>query len=347
MGHRRFLVRLALFNRREALKLGTTSLAGAALLPGCDLLELPPLALPDSIPDISTNADFYVQSAFGTPEIDPESHQLVLRNLGEEVGRIDLAILEGLEPRDIEHTLQCIGSHPGLLFIDNAIWSGLPFREILDSLDIEPEPSAIEMKFQCADGYSTAIPAEDLNGPTDDPETRGLWLVWRMNGESLPADHGAPFRFLTPGRYGTKNPKWPVELDWITEPYLGHWERSGWSNDASYRTCGFVLSPPHMAEVEEGTVEFLGTAFSGEVAINSVEVTTDGGENWESATITYSPGPHIWTLWSYSWTPPGPGQYSLQVRVAAADGTMSHPSPQGSDRLAGYDGGMEIVIEVV
>lgn len=347
MGRRKFQVRIALFNRREALKLGTASFAGATLLPGCDLLSLPPLALPDSIPETSSNEDFYVQSAFGTPELDPDSHELVLRNLGQEVGRIDRATVNSLEARPIEHTLQCIGSHPGLLFIDNAIWSGLPFREVLNNLGITPAASAIEMKFQCADGYSTSIPSSDLDGDPEDPEARALWLVWQMNGEPLPAAHGAPFRFLTPGRYGTKNPKWPVELDWIDEPYLGYWEQSGWSNEATYRTCGFVLSPPHMAEIEEGTVQFLGAAFSGSAAITDVEVTTDGGDHWQAATVTYSPGPHIWTLWSHSWTPPGPGQYRLQVRVAADDGTMSHPNPFGTDRLGGYDGGMEIIIEVV
>lgn len=344
---RRHVLRLSLFDRREALKLGGLGAAGAALA-GCDTLNLPELVPFDDWPPISDNADFYVQSAFGTPTVDPSALVMEVFDRGDSIGSISLAALEGLEPRTIEHTLQCIGARPPrLLLIDNAEWGGLPVTEVFEGLGIPVPQDALEMVFQCADEYHTSIPATDLLGTSADTDSdEPLWLVWTMNGEPLPVRHGAPFRFLTPGRYGTKNPKWPLELDFVDEPYLGHWEERDWSNAATYRTNGMVLYPPSASPVGEGTVRILGSAFSGPRQIVSVECTTDDGVSWQPSEVTYQPGGHVWTLWAFDWEVPGPGTHYLQVRVMAEDGSESADDPSGTDRLQGYDGGMELELRV-
>jgi DMSO/TMAO reductase YedYZ molybdopterin-dependent catalytic subunit len=329
------------FGRRDVLKLGGAAAGGAALLPGCDTLELPGALPPpgEEWPEITTNDEFYVQSAFGTPQLDPASHRLVIRNDGVEAASLDLDWLEALGAREREHTLECIGTWPGYLAIDNAVWGGRPFAEILEALGVEPDEAALEMKFTCADGYETSIPVADLELP--------IWLVWRMNGEPVPLRHGAPFRFLVPGRYGMKNPKWPVSLDFIREPFLGYWEEAGWSNTCVYRTNGLILSPSSQSTFPAGeAIPVLGTAFAGSVEIAKVEMTADGGQTWEDAEITYQNGPDVWTLWRWEWTPPGPGEFQVQVRVTAADGSVSEMEPDPSERLSGYGGGMEITVRV-
>ena len=97
----------------------------------------------------------------------------------------------------------------------------LPLRELLDDLGVEIPESAVSQKWVCADGYHTGLPIGD---------TDTMWAVWVMNDRELPPKHGAPLRLLTPGRYGTKNPKWPVELDFVDEPYLGYWEQRNWQS---------------------------------------------------------------------------------------------------------------------
>jgi hypothetical protein len=345
-------------DRRRILKLGAVGIAGTAILPACDRLVLPELDLLEQLPDILTNEDFYLQSAFGTPDLDPEAHVFRILAEGQELASIDLDYVRGLQGRVREHTIQCIGASPRFLFIGNARWTGLPFNEILADLGVTPPANALWMKITGADGYATGLPISDIEGSDDaDP----LWLVWQMNGEDLPLAHGAPFRFLTPGRYGTKNPKWPTELDFVVEEFIGHWEERGWSQEATYRLNALVLSPPSMAVVGAGNVAILGSAFSGHNPIASVDVTLDGGDTWEAAEITYGPAlsetapditdgileRHIWTTWRYDWMLDEPGEFHIQVRATdTAGNTTATTDTEGANRLDGYDAGMEIAVRV-
>ena len=355
MSRQKYRAQIAVFDRRDLLKMGAASLAVAGA--GCDTLSLPEVQLLDFLAPILDNDDFYVQSAYGTPEVNISSHVLRLLDEGTEVATISLADLEALPSRKREHSLQCIGSNPRYPFVGNAIWGGLPFREVLEHLGVSAAADRVWMRMRGADDYSTAVPVTDLDGTGGaDP----MWLVWTMNDEPLPADHGSPFRFLIPGRYGTKNVKWPVELEFTAEEHLGTWERLGWSQEATYQTNGLILSPPSMSLIGTGTVKILGSAFAGHTQIEEVEITTDGGATWEPVEITYrptdsqsepdvtdvNPGRHIWTIWQYEWTLNSPGDYTIQVRVKDENGVVSAADPEGVDPLDGYDGGMEILLKV-
>jgi hypothetical protein len=250
---------------------------------------------------------------------------------------IDLATLEAMPAREKEHTLQCIGGGPTNQAIGNAAWTGLPVREIMDALGVEVPESAIEIKFTGADGYETSVPVEDLDGP--------MWLAWKINGERLPDAHGTTARILNPGRYGTKNPKWLVAIDFIDEPFVGYWERGGWSNDASYRPNGWIAAPGYASTLAAGAVRVLGTAFAGRDPIAKVEVSTDGGARFTEAELTYGGKPDVWTLWAFDWDAE-PGEYLVRVRVTTKSGATDTGVPEGTDYLHGYDGGMEIKVTV-
>ncbi len=353
-------VHVVLFDRRKFLKLAAAAggvAAAQALLPGCDVLVLPEVQLLDQLPDIVPNEDFYVQSAFGTPDENPDHTCVLVDDDGNSLGSFDQAFVDGLTARVREHTLQCIGANPRFLFIGNALWTGLPFREVLDLLGVVVPAGATWMRITGADEYATGLPISDIDG-TDGRDP--MWLVWLMNGEPLPRRHGAPFRFLVPGRYGTKNPKWPTEVAFVNEEFIGHWESRGWSQEATYQTNGLILSPPTMAVVGAGSVRIVGSAFSGHVAIDDVEVTTDGGDTWQPAEITYTstdsetPGDdtdvhdnrHIWTTWRYDWQLDEPGEYIIQIRVTDETGHVTDLDPAGTDRFNGYNAGMEIHVTV-
>lgn len=335
----RFRIPIPLFDRRTMLKATGAALAGTAL--GCDQLDIPPPVDPGPLPGISPQSDFYIQSCCGTPNIDSEAHTTTLVDgaTGDELGVIDTTFVAGLEGQQKEHTLQCIGANPRFLFVDNAMWTGLPFIDILDQLGVTVPDDAIEIIFWCVDGYDTSIPVTDLDTP--------IWLVWEMNEEPLTLRHGAPFRFLVPGRYGTKNPKWVERLEFSPIEHVGFWEREGWSNEAAYRPNALTLSPTAYAVVGEGTIRIQGAAFAGFDPVTRVEWTSDDGATWQDAEITYtSENEHTWRLWSFDFTPPAPGTYKARTRVTTESGAMSADDPDGTNRLLGYDGGMEITLEV-
>lgn len=324
-------------DRRQVLQLGAATLGGA-LMPACDKLVLPDFPSGQATAPITPTASFYRQSCCGTPEVDADAWTLTVRVNGDEVAEITTDLLRTLTPRTKEHTLQCIGGGPGSQQISNALWGGLPLRELLDLLGVEIPASVTSQKWSCADGYHVGVPVEDV-------ET--MWAVWELNDRPLPAAHGAPLRLLTPGRYGTKNPKWPIELDLIDEPHVGFWESRGWSDEAFYKPNSFIVVPRDRTFVELGEIEVRGTAFAGDDPVTRVEVTTDGGQSWQDATLTYGNGPDVWTLWSFLWTPSESGTYEVQARITTASGAMSSPSPDATNRLEGYDGSMQVEVEVV
>ena len=304
----------------------------------------------DALPSITPNEDHYVTTYAGTPEIDTESWSLTIADRGEVLQVITYAALASLQGRDKEHTLMCISGGPHNLAIGNAVWTGLPVTELLDALGLAVPDGAVEIKFTGADDYTTSIPVADLLDGTDHGP---LWLVWKMNGEAIPAEHGTICRFLTPGRYGMKNPKWPTRMEFVDTPYVGYWEQFGWSNDASYKTSGLFLRPSAPTTVPVGPVRVQGVAYAGKdpvvaVDIRVVESGADSGAagEWQSATLEYAPGKDIWVVWSFDYDALE-GRHTLQVRSTTASGRVSSDSSEGNDFLSGYDGSMEVVIEGV
>jgi hypothetical protein len=212
------------------------------------------------------------------------------------------------------------------LAISNAIWTGLPLAEVFNTLGVAVTPGTIELVFKSVEGYSASIPVSDLDKPA--------WLVWLMNGVKLPPEHGYPARLLVPGRYGMKNPKWITSIDFVDEPFTGYWDQQGWSKAAPYQTNALVHVP--LGDVPAGAIVANGTAFAGSDPIVSVNVSVDGGA-WLPATLDYSPGPDIWTLWHYDMVLQQ-GPHSLQARCTTRSGSMSSPDSVATDYLAGFDG---------
>ena len=80
-------------------------------------------------------------------------------------------------------TLKCIGDPIGQEQMSNAMWTGVPLRNILDKVGIKEEAKVVV--FRCADRYHTAI-------PIDRALREEVLLAYKMNGEPLPAEARFP-----------------------------------------------------------------------------------------------------------------------------------------------------------
>jgi len=327
--------RVTSLRRRDVLIGAGAAAAAAACAPGEPDYGAP--APGGELSPITPNESFYITSCCLTPAVDRASWFLVFAHDGAALATVDLAGLEALGGRDKEHTLECISAGPGHQAIGNAVWTGRPLGEVLDALGITVPDGTVELKFTGADGYTTSVPVGDLDLP--------IWVVWGMNGEPLPDEHGTVVRLLVPGRYGMKNPKWLTVVDFVSTPHVGFWESVGWSNDASYQVNGLVASPVEREVVEAGEVEILGTAFAGRDPIARVEISTDGGQTWTDAELTYVGGPDVWTQWRHLWDA-RPGTWTVVVRCATQSGETTRGT-EGTGSLDGYDGGMALEVEVV
>jgi DMSO/TMAO reductase YedYZ molybdopterin-dependent catalytic subunit len=284
---------------------------------------------------ITPNDQFYITSCCGNPVVDSSTWLLSIMNRGTQIASVKYATLRNLTARKKEHTLECISAQQNYLAISNAIWTGLPLAEVFNAVGVAVPAGTLELVFRSVEGYSASLPVSDLDKPA--------WLVWLMNGVELPPEHGYPVRLLVPGRYGMKNPKWITSIDFVDQPFTGYWDEMGWSKEAPYLTNALVHVPS--SDVPAGAIVANGTAFAGSDPVTSVDVSVDGGA-WLPATLDYTPGPDIWTLWHHDMVLAA-GSHSLQARCTTKSGSHSNPSAYATDYLAGFDASGLINFDVV
>ena len=288
-------------------------------------------------PAVTSNEKHYITSCCGTPAYDALTYKLQIFDTGKLMTAFSLAELEAITALDREHTLVCIGTSPWGQAIGNAVWTGLPLAKLLETRGLMV-PKQPFIKISAFDGYTTGLPASDVSKP--------LWVVWRMNGQPLPAEHGFPVRLLVPGRYGMKNPKWMTAIDFVDAAYAGYWETKGWSDPAPYKPNTFIKYPTDESILKLGKTRVQGTAYAGSDPITKVDVRVDGGA-WQAAVFDYNKGADIWALWHFDVALKA-GKHKVQARCTTASGLMSSDKPEGSapGDGAGYDGSMEVEFEV-
>ncbi len=100
--------------------------------------------------------------------------------------------------------------------------------------------------------------------------------------------------------------------------------------------------PGQGASVQQGfggKVEVIGVAWAGDDAVESVEVSTDGGETWNEAEFMRpSIGPYSWRLFRYMWEAE-PGDHTLVSRATDENGytqpaTVSDPDAEAANNAA-------------
>jgi DMSO/TMAO reductase YedYZ molybdopterin-dependent catalytic subunit len=86
-----------------------------------------------------------------------------------------------------------------LTFVDNAEWTGVPVKTILTKAGIKPE--ANEVVFHSLDGYPQILSLQDA-------QKDGVFLAYKVNGQTLPKEHGYPLRLVREGSVGGSWIKW-------------------------------------------------------------------------------------------------------------------------------------------
>jgi DMSO/TMAO reductase YedYZ molybdopterin-dependent catalytic subunit len=173
--------------------------------------------------DFISEQKFFTLSLGYDPEIDIADWKLTIGGLVS--GPLELTYDEILDmPQEsVFATLETISNPPGGRSIGNAVWTGVPFKYIMDLAGIRG--SVLEAAFYCADGYSTSI-------TVDEAAEDGVMLAYKMNGQPLTRQHGFPVRLVVPEKYGMKWPKWINEIEFVDYDFKGYWEQRGWSDYA-------------------------------------------------------------------------------------------------------------------
>lgn len=252
-------------------------------------------------------------------DIDPAAWRLSVTGLVNQELELSLDDLKAMPQRTITAFLECSGNSRGRFTKDpkqvdgtqwgngaigNAEWTGVSVVEVLNQAGIQE--GAVDIVSQGGDfeDMQRGLPLEVALDPD-------VMLVWQMNGEDLPKPNGGPVRLLVPGWGGIASTKWIVGLDVIDKAFDGHFNIESYvvidENGTILRPVtqmgvkSVITSPVPNASVSAGAQTISGFAWSGYGGITTVEVSVDGGTNWEEASIVEEAGRLSWVRFERPW----------------------------------------------
>ncbi len=271
-------------------------------------------------PPITPNDRFYLTSYRTPPDLRLEQWSLSVRGLVERPLALDYAQATARPAVSRIATLECIGNSVGDDTIGTAEWTGIPLKALLDEVGVRD--GAVDVVFRAADGYTDSLSLERaLSGD--------VLVAHRMNGVPLPRAHGFPLRVIAPGLYGMKSVQWLTEIDVVEQDYLGYYQTKGWSEAAIVKTMSRIDAPGHGETVRGLAQTVRGFAFAGSRGVQAVELSLDGGERWAPAQLEPELSPHAWRFWSFRWTVPKPGRWTLAVRAQDGQGRWQTSADEG------------------
>jgi DMSO/TMAO reductase YedYZ molybdopterin-dependent catalytic subunit len=288
-------------------------------------------------PEVTSNDQYYVVSKnlFSDPIVNASSWNLTVD------GQVDHPIVMNYQkvltlPMQQQYeSMMCISNEVGGEYMSNALWEGIRLKDLLQLAGVKP--GATKVVFHAVDDYSDSIHLSKALEPT-------TLMAVRMNGVALPDEHGFPARMLVPGIYGMKHCKWLNRIEVVNYDYQGYWQMRGWSDGAPIHLTARIDTPldgstlsAHMAPARDATTFIAGVAFSGNLGISEVDVSTDGGETWQVATLKQPLSMLTWVLWELEWRP-NPGNYTILARAIDMEGNVQTPimEPPLPDGSTGY-----------
>ncbi|HET8780588.1 MAG TPA: molybdopterin-dependent oxidoreductase [Agromyces sp.] len=274
------------------------------------------LDIPGISPLFTSNREFYrVDTALTVPSVDPAAWRLTVDGLVDRRVELTFDDLVGMGLDEYAITLTCVSNEVGGELVGNAIWLGVPVRDVLRLAS--PAAGADMVLSRSVDGFTASTPLAAL---TDD----GLdaILAIGMNGEPLPVEHGFPVRMVVPGLYGyVSATKWLTELKVTTfAADEAYWTPRGYSPKAPIKLSSRIDTPRIDKAVSAGPTTIAGVAWAQTVGIEQVEVQVDDGA-WRPATLSTPINHDTWVQWYLEWDAT-PGTHYVAVRATDRAGTL-------------------------
>ena len=298
----------------------------------------------------------------GVPRIDPDHHRLLVHGLVERPLVITLRDLLHLPAVSRVYFIECAGNssneqegHPGhdpqkshgLLSCSE--WTGVPLSVLLEEAGVQSTARWILAEGADACRMSRSIP---LDKAFDD-----ILVAYGQNGEALRPEQGYPLRLVVPGWEGNVNIKWLGRLRVVDQAYMTREEAVSYTDlmpEGRARMFTFVMEAksvitrPAGGQILSGTgpYDITGLAWSGRGRITRVEVSTNGGADWQDAHLNEPVLPKAVTGVSLAWRWDGE-EASLQSRCTDETGYVQptreqliavrglHPGPDGFDHYNG------------
>lgn len=223
-----------------------------------------------------------------------------------------------------------------------AEWIGVKLSDILNRAGIKD--SAVDVMPAGLDSLNVRRPIPVAKAMESD-----TIVAYMMNGDILPMDHGFPARMLVSGWVGINSIKWLNKITVSTTPQFSDFNTKLYVMvGPDYQPQGQALGPPVTEQVMKSAVclpfpanlsagqqKIVGYAWSPFGKIAQVDVSLDGGNTFQPATLT---GPNIeraGSRWEYMFSAL-PGSMTITPRATDDKGNVQYPVSQQKWNQQGY-----------
>jgi len=254
----------------------------------------------------------------GWHDIDPATHRLMVNGLVATPKVYSMADLMRLPSVSRMHFIEC-GANTAMEWASPSVpsvqythgmlscceFTGVPLSLLLEDCGIDRKSA----KFVLAEGSDGASLTRTI------PIERALddvLVAWGMNGEMLRPENGYPLRLVVPGAQGVSWVKWLRRIEVGDAPYATREESTQYTElmpdglqrqYALIQECKSVITTPSGGQrlLEQGFYNITGLAWSGRGKIARVDISVDGGRNWQTARLESPILPKCLTRFNFDW----------------------------------------------
>ncbi len=277
---------------------------------------------PGTRDELTSNEEFYrIDINTRPPIIEENNWALIVDGLFENPRPLSLEDLMADYPAVTQPvTMACISNRIGGDLIGTSNWTGPRLRDVLADLGIQDGANYLQV--EAIDGFYETVSMMDMI----DPRTL---LVYGMNGETLPVEHGFPLRIYIPDRYGMKQPKWITRITAMAEDVDGYWVTRGWSKEARPQIVSVIDTINTDKPTADGRIPIGGIAWAGDRGIDKVELQINDGDWVTTELRTPTLSPLTWVQWRYDW-PATNGSHTIRVRATDGTGALQIEEERGT-----------------
>ena len=250
---------------------------------------------------ITPNGLHFCRHHGGVADINYEDHRLIIHGLIDRELIFTMDNIKRMPSVNRIHFLECAANGgmewrgaqlEALQFTHGMIscceWTGVKLSTLLDECGIKPKAKWLLAEGADASGMTRSIP---LHKAIED-----CIVVYAQNGEMLRPEQGYPLRLLVPGWEGNMSIKWLRRIEVGDQPWHTREETAKYTDLMPtgkarqftwFQECKSVITSPSVENPinGKGFVEIQGLAWTGHGKIQRVDISSDGGKNWQSAQI--------------------------------------------------------------
>jgi DMSO/TMAO reductase YedYZ molybdopterin-dependent catalytic subunit len=282
---------------------------------------------------ITPASTFYlIDTALTSPRIDANNWKLSVKGAVDNPVEFSYKDLLGMPTREADITLSCVSNTVGGGLVSNGRWTGVLLSDVLEEAGMSRDKitsASRQLVGRSVDGFTTGFKTDiALDG-------RNALVAFGLNGSELPVQHGYPVRLVIPGLYGyVSATKWLTEIELTNWNFDAYWIQRTWSKEGPIKTQSRIDTISAGDNLSAGKNPIGGIAWAPHRGIEKVEVSTDGGQNWNTARLAKQLAEDTWRQYVYDWEA-NPGDYTIQVRATDGNGetqtaSKAPPHPSGA-----------------